>query len=87
MNPRNVTIWTTGVMIIGTMYVPFVLIADDLNMVLESSIFWFFGALPLLVSFVLSGKIKNYSSAIVLLVSAIAFGFWFGFVHIPVVWS
>ena len=79
MNLRNVTIWTTGVMMILVAIVPAGLIAllGYGDAIVSSLILWLFSGTPLLVSFALAVKLEYKISTIILLLSAIAYGLWF----------
>jgi hypothetical protein len=77
MNLRKVTIWTTGAMLIGTVVVSFsvaFLLENFTNKVGHAVFIWFLNGLPVLVSFFVAREIKFEIPAVILLVSAIAYG-------------
>ena len=91
MNIRNVTIWTTGVMMIGTFIPNIVWVmqmqpasipsqqASVLWMCWVILVLWAFGGSPLAVSLVIAIKSKCDKASLVLLISTIIFVCWFLF--------
>jgi hypothetical protein len=84
MNLRKVTIWTTGVMLIGTIMVPcldlfFNFLAIRVFEVVDVAFIWLFSGSPLAVSLYLTIKSRSHNSDITLLVSTIAYGVWYIF--------
>ena len=93
MNLRNVTIWTTGAMLIMTVVAIFatifpLLIVSDFSTTEKSaeaifgiiyfgSVLWLLSGLPAAVSFVVARKLKADIPVIILLVSTTAYGFVF----------
>ena len=90
MNLRNVTIRTTGVMLIGTILLPYVYtftstpgfllppsstIITSIGIVLcGSSVLWLFSGSPMLVSFIVAKKLKYNVPFLILFVSTVAYG-------------
>jgi hypothetical protein len=77
MNLRTVTIWTTGLMLIGTVVLPFMWLDLTWDDVVFFSVFWFFNGSPLVVSFVVVIMLRHNTSAAILLVSTIVYGLWY----------
>ena len=71
MNLRNVTIWTTGLMMFGILVYLWVYFG---NMAFACFL-WLFSGTPLLVSFVAAKFIETRISIVILLLSTIAYGF------------
>ena len=84
MNLRNVTIWTTGVMLIAT-FVPimYVLVIEGFPSQLFEAFFfmsmlWLVSGSPMLISFVIARRLKSATTpSVILLISTVAFGLWF----------
>ena len=81
MNLRNITIWTTGVMMVvatvGAFMFPFVVIGfvDDLIIYPLPPLIWLLTGLPLLIScIIVEKKLKHSISICVLLVSTVIYG-------------
>ena len=93
MNLRTVTIWTTGLTLIGTFIVPCVyLFGNDgesnlIDIICSPGIWliwgtmWFVTGSPLLVSQIIAVRLKYEIPAFILLLSTIIYGCWFGYVH------
>ena len=86
MNLRNVTIWTTGVILFLTQVVAthrFVLNANVYyvidNIILDTLILWLFSGSPLLISFVIAMKSKHNTSSSILLVATIIYVFLYAY--------
>jgi len=88
MNLRNVTIWTTGVMLLLTIAVPVIIlfcegnrrpVVDNIVLsVFFGLLFWsVFGGLPFVISYIIAKKLKYVISAVILLCSTIACGVWY----------
>ena len=84
MNLRNVTIWTTGVMMVAIFVAPFVILPNTeglvgmiLTMILALQCWLCFAGSPLLVSFVLARTYEPRTSCIILILSTIAYGVWY----------
>ena len=93
MNLRNVTIWTTGVMLVLTLLIPVGVIAyaevfnHNIDFYHNTDIVWLTWLLsgtPLLVSFILAIKLKHKVSSVILLVSTIVYAIWFTFLSIAI---
>ena len=84
MNLRNVTIWTTGVMLIMPIAAPFAVTLflapvsgfDLLGSIIAGILHYPFGCAPFVISFILARKLKNKASGGILLVSTIACAVW-----------
>ena len=86
MNLRNVTIWTTGVMMVLTLLIPVGVVAcggifnhniDFYHNIDIVWLAWLLSGTPLLVSFILVITLKHKNSTVILLFSTIAYGAWF----------
>ena len=77
MNLRTVTIWTTGLMLIGTIVFPFMWLSLTWDDVVFFSVFWFFNGSPLVVSFVVVIMLRHNTSAAILLISMVVCGLWY----------
>jgi len=88
MNLRNVTKWTTLLLLIVTVAVPIygiVILAFGFhvnemgltNAIALASFFWLFSSSPLVVSLVIADKVEHDSPAIVLLGSTIGYGVFY----------
>ena len=96
MNLRNVTIWTTGVILSITIAVPCLINASqrwqgDVSKVLytlwEVGFLWLLSGSPLLVSFIIAIKSRRNIASAVLLVSTITFAIWYGYMLHFALWS
>ena len=84
MNLRNVTIWTTGLALIGTIIFPYLL--DDVSLfhprifeiIFSATLIWLLSGSPLLVSFVLAIMLRDKNSSDILLASTIFYGICYG---------
>jgi len=77
MNLRTVTIWTTGLTLIGTMVLPFMWLDLTWDDAVVCSAFWFFNGSPLVVSLIVAVMLRHNTSTTILLVSTIAYGLWY----------
>jgi hypothetical protein len=80
MNLRNVTIWTTALLIIWTLFVPAYLMFTVQEWRSDAALLWLFFGLPLVVSFILSVALKYKTSTKILFVLTIVYGIWFAFI-------
>ena len=80
MNLRSVTIWTTGVALIGTIVFPYLLGDVSLfhpllfEIILSCTLIWLLSGSPLLVSFFLAIMLRHKTSSEILLASTIFYG-------------
>ena len=72
MNLRNVTIWTTGVMMLLVAVLPSVFLWWHDNIAL-ALVVWVFSGSPLVISFVSAINVERHLSLIILFVSTIAY--------------
>ena len=90
MNLRNVTIWTTGMLMLMPLIIPAVFmfpswgsenVEDLINVPI---VCWIFSGTPLFFSLVLVKKLEHKISTAVLLLATTAYGIWFAFVSLQV---
>ena len=75
MNLRNITIWTTGLALIGTMIIPamFLFHVDDAAGFGLVLLIWCLSGSPIYISFRISMRLKYTVSIVILLVSTIVY--------------
>ena len=78
MNLRNVAIWTTGVMLVGTTVLPLWIASFESKDIFSAfGIIWLLSGSPILISFVLAKTLERTISTIILLCSTITYAIWY----------
>ena len=86
MKLRNVTIWTTGLTLIASIIVP-ILLEFFFGGVVFWHILWLTNGLPLFFSFLIAKKLEHKIPVVILLVSIITYGIWYGFgILFAIIW-
>jgi len=85
MKLRNVTIWTTGLVLIVTVILPYLLICIDVipfhgfDTIGTIILIWGYSSLPLIISLVIAKRLKHDIPALLLLGSTFVYGLWYAF--------